>query len=176
MEKAKAEEEERVRREKVIELARQKALDEALKSGAKQEIWKPPTAANRGTGALSSKAGQCWITKEGSVVWSRHGKSPPPVAPNYEEEKPKGSESNKIPGKSVVLPPPPPPIPEESKSDHIKMLDNLNRATKEERERRNNPPPPPKIPEAVRRHAEAVQKQKAEEIPVDQPRLPSKQE
>jgi hypothetical protein len=76
----------------------------------------------------------------------------------------------------VVLPPQPPPIPEDQKSDYMKMLDNISRATKEEREKKNNPPPPPKVPEAVKRHAEAMRQQQADEVPVYQPKLPSKQE
>ena len=93
---------------------------------------------------------------DGTIVWSRHGKSAPPVAPNYEEEKSKSSETNKIPGRSVVLPPPPPPIPEDQKSDHMKMLDNISKAMKDERERRKNSQQP-QIPEAVKRHAAAMQ-------------------
>ena len=170
-----ANEQERLRRERVLEEARQRELDKALKSGAKQEVWKP-SAANRGTGTLSPKQGQFWTTMDGTIIWSRHGKSPPPVAPNQEEDKQTTSEANKIPGKQVVLPPRPPPIPEDQKTDYMKMLDNINRATKEERERKNNPPPPPKVPEAVRRHAEAIRQQQADEVPVYQPKLPSKQE
>ena len=60
-------------------------------------MWKP-SAANRGTGTLSPKAGQFWTAGDGTIMWSRHGnplepKAPAPVAPNHEEQKEKSSDS-----------------------------------------------------------------------------------